>query len=297
MTLPSALSVPAVQRELRANACGGRLTRASATSLSLVSYNGELVEVNEDLVPIASVVACDSTANLIDANGDDSGVPGSASTTYGVFLGSRRAANFPLALKLGPTTTFASSTSSQRYLGTSGEAAEYRCLGLVRLNGSTQYQDDEAARFVLNYENQVPLSLFRCPAYNNNNASTTYTYNAANFGSVNAGTADFVEWLSDGYNAVDLMAQFVLSATPLIAGGTFWGIGIDSTTSASCAANMASSTTGTVSTRYVAVPSSGYHKASLLAASNGASTVVADLGRLGSSADPAATFLRGWLRA
>jgi hypothetical protein len=177
-------------------------------------------------------------------------------------------------------------------------AKQGRLLGTIRTTGTAgQTEDSVANRLVANIYSPVARILRATPGYNNNNAQTTFAGPASNYANLNGGTGNQVNFLIplNGWN-VDLTA--CLSCTSTNNGAARLGIGLDSNTSAVSCAGGSGNIVGvvTMTATYRDVLAAGYHFAAMLGAGGGSAfTVVADDARNGSSADPRATYMEGWV--
>lgn len=301
MNIPGAVvSGYANPRDMRSNQSGGRLSRGSATVLSLLAYNGEVVEVNDENVPLgAGISTTVTTENVIDANGADSGAVAVPATTYGVFLSNSRHSSDSLRnkLRLGPTTVTASATSAQSYLGGSGDAANWRLLGYARCidagAGVPNLVDTASQRFVANLYNQVARTVFARPGYSNDNAQTNVNTVAAAWAPLNGGTGDLVEWLADGVYSVHLSLSVPVLLGP--AAVSMVGIALNSTTQPNVSAVIAAAAANvTPACSHVGIPGAGYNYASAMVMAAGAGLDwIADTGRNGAAADVPGAMLCG----
>lgn len=294
----SMVSQPANARELRSNQNGGRLVRTSASVLTFSRYFGEVLEIRDEMaaIPAGGIALNVTTTNTIDVDGNDSAIPTAASTLYYVCLSNSISAT-PLALRLydaaGPIIS--STTSGQRYLNSTGDGQYWRIIGQVYTTAAGGLVDTPARRLVMNYENQLPLSLLATPGFTDNNAQTTIAPANVTYAAMNAGTGDLVEFISDGYAAVYLHLEVVVVAGPA-AGVSQYGIGIDTVATAVCACQVAAAAVNVCgSTTRCAILSAGYHAANMICATGLGATLACDLVRAGGTADPIGTQLTGWV--
>jgi hypothetical protein len=89
------------------------------------------------------------------------------------------------------------------YLGTSGNALNWRFVGWVYTDSATHFVDSITQRFVMNYYNRLPRALRANPGYSDNNAVTVYTTNSATWVEANAGTGNKVYFLGNGEDHVN----------------------------------------------------------------------------------------------
>jgi len=122
----------------------GRLVRNSATEIQLEALRPgthESIFVRNQEITLSTPKTCNNTTNLIDSNGEDSGSTPSASTRYYAYLSSSG------ILRLSATAP------SSGYLGSEGGAANWRYVGDVRLDASTEF---EAVGSIRNIPEIVP---------------------------------------------------------------------------------------------------------------------------------------------
>jgi len=119
----------------------GRLRRNSVTVFQLerpsdieqyVVSNGERVSV---ATPLTNDVSSD---NLINSTGANAGGTGGASTLHYAYVSNTQPAFAPGEVRLSTTAP------TNGYLGTSGDALHWRFIGAVRIDGSSQIEDDFA---------------------------------------------------------------------------------------------------------------------------------------------------------
>lgn len=272
-----------------------RMQRDSTTQVSLQRYKGQRIWINGELIdPGSGGFACVTSDNLIAADGTDSGGAMGTSTLYYMYV-SNASASFA-ASDLRGSTTAPSTFNGVKYLATSGNGANWRFVGWVRTNGSTQFSDDTTNRLVVNYYNRLRLSLRANPAYADDNTPTTYTETSTSFTQANGGTGGTLSWIANGEDAADLTLSGLASNNTLAA-SNIMGIGIDSTTTA-YSANLVSQPVANYvvafGCSYKQIPAEGYHTAELLVmVSSGTMTVRADMGRGGGSADARCTMIEG----
>ncbi len=277
----------------------GRLQWDSTAGVSLQRYGGDTVDVNGTGVSLgASGIQLLTTDNLITSAGGDAGSAMLASTLYYVYLSNSSASTFPVDLRASATAP--SFFNGVKYLGTSGNAANWRFVGWVRTDGSTQFVDSDTQRFVVNYFNRQRKRLFTCPGYSNNNTKTSYT-RAGNWAAANGGSGSKIEFIANGEDSVRSQIQAAMICLNNVE--PYAGIGIDTTTSpVRCCWMVGNSTTGSVGATNVCahteVLSEGYHSADLLVACNtGTATYFADGDRNGASADPYLTYIEAEIMA
>lgn len=268
-----------------------RMVASSGTSLALENFNGNFVLVGTERVLVANVDDWDTGDNLIAADGTDAGGDAAVDTLYYVYV-SNSSASFS-ATSLRGSATAPSEVDGVLYLGTTGNALNWRFVGRIRTidagGGTVNFADSESRRFVQNHYNKIRKHLLTRPGYSDNNAQTTFNFTGASWAALNGGTSDFVEFIADGINSVELAfnAQ-ATSQTGAIA------IGIDTSTNPQGAAAAFTSAAITQCAIYKDTPAAGYHVANMCAVvPAGTAVIVADRGRSGANADVCMTYLKG----
>lgn len=279
---------------------GGRMERTSATVVTLQQYTGDTMTVNGEAVVLP--VAMATTDNRITSTGADAGAALAASTFYYVYLSNSVATFAPLSLRASTTAP-----NVDLNLGGTGNAVNWRFVGWVRTNASTQFEDNTTNRLISNYYNRVKRPLLANPGYVNDNADTTYALTATVWAALNGGTGSRVSFIANGEDSVSVghVVSAELDFDGTQAPVAYFAVGVDTVTSPDRATridNQASSGSTpssqghTVSATYdVSFGSSGYHTADILGVKEGDSTILiyADFKRLGATADPMATRLEG----
>ncbi len=242
----------------------GRLQRDSSTQVSLQRYMGDTVDVNGTSVSLgASGISLATTDNLITSTGADAGSAMTASTLYYVYVSNAGASPFPGDLRA--STTAPSLYNGVKYLGTSGNAANWRFVGWVRTDGSTQFVDSEAKRLVINYYNRRQLSLAVAET------TATWTYAGSAYQQARASAANQVELISNGEDAS--FAQVVGAGRPNLGASGNLGIGDNSTTVNSAQVNSPDSGSTSASSALLATLcrtlAEGYHALAWLEKTNG----------------------------
>jgi len=267
-----------------------RLDYVSGTVIKLSPYKGNSIEIN-GLTETVNSETCLTTNNLLTATGTNFGYSMAVSTLYYIYRSNANATYAPSSLR----ASFAAPTlvSGVYYLGSSGNALNWRFVGMVRTDSSTQFVDSDTARLVVSYYNQKKARLFTCPAYSDNNVTTSYSINSTTWVRANDGTGSMVEYISDGVHPIKLTAVASFSSQAVI---KYLGLNFDSITD--CVVNLVvvdSGEYGGGSIFYERILSEGYHYSNLMCRGNAAIafTVYADIARLGAVADPYATFLIG----
>lgn len=277
----------------------GRMDWVSVTTVTLAGKTGNCIDVNGESLDIA-VDLIDATLDVADklltATGTEAAGAMIASTLYYVYVSSSLASYEPKSLRASATAP--STYRGSKYLGTPGNAAEWRFVGWVYTDGSTEFLDSDVARHVVNYYNRRPLSLLARPAYNDNNAETSYTHTNSSYAQVNGGTGGTVSYVANGEDVVSLKASFIGAHSNV---ASWWraGIGRDSTTDPTRHAGTDSLVANEGLTLTVLddhTPAVGRHTAEMLVVT-GVSTLTlwADRSRSGASVDPEGTRMEGWV--
>lgn len=273
----------------------GRMQRDSATQISLQRYVGNWIEVDGEFLSMGSGgIACTTTNGVLTASGGLTSTAPSTSTLYYVYVGTLPG-SVPL-LRLSETAP--SRYLGTYYLGSTEGARRWRFVGWAYLNGSTQFTDSVTAREVINYYHRRRLKLFTCPAYADNNTETTYTNASIPWIKLNAAVGSDVTFITNGEDLIDFVAVYrAVNDTPGSSHGP--AIGYDGVTVISVAGECAQVGDERV---HISVPDAlvagtpARRTASILGrVSAGISTIYADVARNGAAADPAETYLLGWV--
>jgi len=122
---------------------GCKLSRNSTTQIQiepLQSGTQHIIYINGRTIDLSTPITCDVTTNLITATGADAGITPSASTKYYAYISNALVNYAPLSLRLSATSP------TNGYLGTSGDAENWRYIGIARTNSSTQFKAVGAVR-------------------------------------------------------------------------------------------------------------------------------------------------------
>lgn len=170
-----------------------------------------------------------------------------------------------------------------------------RLVGTIRTTGTTTTESSRAKRFVSNLYNEVELSLFACPGYNDNNTATNLSITSSSYDRVNGGTNDLVEFVSCESREFHIAYKGSILAPAVNSINV--GIGLDSITNASVNDGTIDSVNGSnFSMPYDAYISAGYHYIQQLATvSGGTGTIRVDGDRNGSAADPMRSYMTGYI--
>jgi hypothetical protein len=169
----------------------------------------------------SSGIALNKTDNLITSTGTDATAAMAALTLYYVYVSNSNASPFPTQLRAS-TTTY-TSVNGVRYLGSSGNALNWRFVGYVYTDANTTFQDTLTQRFVINYYNRRVLPMYR------SETAASWTYSLPAYRQANANTANKVEFISNGEDATWIEVN-VLAQAATTYGSAVVGIGIDTTT-------------------------------------------------------------------
>lgn len=265
----------ALESQLK-NAFQGRLQRDSTTQISLQRYGGDIVEVNGANVSIGSSgLTLAPSTHRIDNLGDEVASGMATNTLYYIYISNSSASYAPSSLRA--STTAPQSYNGVKYLGTTGNAANWRFVGYAKTNGTGtngEFVDTETQRFVINYYNKRHRSLRVTEVTN------TWTYGGG-WRSWNNSTANRVEFIANGEDLV--FAIFTASCAqgnnnPDVS----IGLGLDSTSSPAAESTYGGSQTGQQSARptmtavYSGTPSQDYHYLQALETADASVTWVGD---------------------
>lgn len=280
----------------------GRLDTADGVSavLTFSRYAGNRVEVNGAVVRIPLAGFTRNIAdNLINVNGGDAGSAPVANTLYYVYVSNGRATFSPKSIRLSASAP--GLTDGVKYLGSTGNAANWRFVGWVQPNSTPQFESSLTSRTIVNYYNRFRLPMMANPGYVNDNAYTFYTLTSTVYVELNAGVGARVQFISNGEDEVHLEATFVTQMPTAAFSGQF-GIGIDTVAGPEnitwTGGTGYSSLNATEHSVYDNVLSEAGHFAALLGLSNSGANinVYADFQRDGAAADPRATMVRGFIQ-
>lgn len=169
-------------------------------------------------------------------------------------------------------------------------------LGTIYTTGTTTTEDSQTRRYVGNAYNAVPLRLFSCPGYANDNAVTSYSHTATSWATANGGTGAIVNYVLP----LPAMAAIGIQAVGDPGGVSSIGAGIgnDSITTANIELLGVTSTRISASTVARFQQSPGRHfGALLLRVSANTATIYADDNRSGGASDPVLTHIHGEVSA
>lgn len=294
----SSINNPGAPLDFQAQCFQARMELSSATQIVLLPYRGSRIWIAGEYLDLSIVsVVLDFADNLLASDGTDDGAGPAAQDAYYAYVSNASASYAPQSLRL--STFQPSELEGVLYLGTSGNAANWRYVGQVGTWGSS-FKDDAQYRLVGNYYNRLPRSLFTCPGYVDDNANTTISINNAAYGPVNGGIGDYVAFIGTGGVFADFVQLHACFASGLI-GANVLRVGISCSLlvgipgDVRAVAAFPAATQNTEASVAVAYKcDTGINVATLVAYSQSvASTLVVDRTRNGSSYDPPSTYLSG----
>lgn len=229
----------------------GRLSFVGSTSIQFCPFNGNFVHIPSGTtksynIPSACVIGA-NTSTVIDGT---AGQNLAASTLYYVYLFD---SSGTLTIEFS-TTTHVTDVATGIEVKTSN--ATRALIGMVRTNGSSQFADSAANRFVASYFNRRLRG-----GLNAFTADRTTT--SASFVEVNSEIrAEFVTWSDEAVSAA-LSGACVMTAT----NNSFVSIGFDGATAEDThsACNAQTGRQGIHATTYKTGLTEGYHYATLVA--------------------------------
>lgn len=298
------MSMAEIRAYMAEHVCLLRLNYNSATQLLLSPFSGDHIEINGKIVSFSTGVTCASTANRITSTGADAGAALSSNTLYYAYVSNADASYAASSLRLstvaptglysgyGLTTALAANIYDDFYLGGSGNALNWRFVGLVRTNASGQFSDSLTERFVRSYYNRKPFALFSSPGYNNNNAQNTWTSTSGTFAAFNAGTGSDVGFVC----FPDDVIHGSVAAYSYNTGSTNYhiiGIALDGSTDIRAQGGFQTTNADQITAHYAfSGLSPGYHYLrAVQRVTGGTGTFIADDGRGGATADVPATYI------
>jgi hypothetical protein len=132
-----------------------RLDIDTTTQVKLTGLagTGKIITVNGSNVDCSTAKTCAKTANLITSAGADAGSVMSVSTFYYGYVSNSIATYAPSSLR------FSTTAPTDGYLGTSGNAANWRYIGDVYLESDGNFKDSDTQRMVRSEFNVIWKSL------------------------------------------------------------------------------------------------------------------------------------------
>jgi hypothetical protein len=264
-------------------------------TVTLFPYEGTSIDISGQVITVPTLgLAVDITDHIIDSTGADSGAaPVALNNVYSAYVSNGSASYAPTSVRL--SITGPSLVSGVKYLGTSGNALNWRFIGWIGTNTTPKFESSLARRYVVNWYNRQAARMFVCPNYVDDNASATYTVTSTTYTSLNGGVDDYVQYISNGDTC-----SFVFSAfNNNNIGGVGGRIGLGLNTSAGPSSTAIIASAGTFSTSISGfsheVESAPASLQMMCCSPSGGThiTFVADDARNGCTADPAVTFLEG----
>jgi len=195
---------------------GGRLAGGGLT-LSYGRYSSDFIEINGEQVQISLLSLSLSPGTfLIDANGNNTTAGMVIGSTYHIYMSNSLATAAPKSLRASAVDAFGG------YLGTTGQAANWRQVGMVKLNASGQFEDSDARRFIFNYFNKLPRRLYVRPGYKDDNLATQVAVSNTVWFPLGNYPDYRLEFLSESMAVIELHAE---TSVVKSGGGDVW-IGI-----------------------------------------------------------------------
>lgn len=265
--------------------------------LQLLEYQGNKVVVNgmTVVIPGSGVgLQRDVADNLIDAAGADAGAAGSANTLYYVYVSNSRASFSPESIRLSASSP--SLKSGVKYLGLSGNAANWRFVGWARLNATPQFESSDQNALIANYYNRRQKYIFNAPGYDDTTEFVTFSQPAnATYEPANGGVDNSVTFIGNGEDPVDMEAHADVTPQGVATGDVNMGLGLDSTTGTVVSSETVFNGGASWSfktPKYAPTPAEGYRVLNLLfAVTGGACTVYSTFRKYGSPVQPYITIV------
>ena len=271
--------------------CGGRLVLNSSTEIGFTATEGSYIEVATRSVALPTS-PCDVADPLLDIDGIRKAALPAANTLHYAYV----SAFGELALSVHAPIFRAASLT--QYLSDIDQGPTWRFVGLVRTGAGPSFEDSPSRRCIINWYNRRPLSLFYCPNYADDNATTIYDVTSATWAPLDV-AAPIITIAGARLGPIDV--SLVFSASNVGAGGA----------QVSVHAEQPGLTPGSDRRNAVLVPNGVIRSAScrLVAEfedeavveitpefiSAALTTVVADNARNGAVTDPPMTYLVGWV--
>lgn len=291
-----------------ANLFQARLQKDSGTQISLQRYRGASILINGvDTDPGSGGYACTSTDNLIDGTGASAAAPSVPSVgspvLYYAYVSNENASFAPNDLRL--STTAPSLVSGVKYLGTSGNALNWRYAGAIALyndggggGGAAEFRLSNEDIGICNEYNRLPTPVYLPGGYSNTNSDTTLTITASSYGSsaalVNGGVGDTLTFVGNGEDS----PSFSMSGRVDCANGGSAGIGYDSYDPSVTAYLPGTSELFGISFSPKVAPSVAIHSVYMLAVKDGTNlTWYTDSRRYGAAVDNQVGVLVGHVMA
>lgn len=247
-----------------------RLEYVNATSLQLAGLPGTSAKITVygEHVDCSTFPTMAPTDNLITATGADAGSAMGASTFYYIYVSNSLATTFPTDLR---ASTIAPTAG---YLGTSGNALNWKLVGWVQTNSSSQFAFSDTQRLVCSKFNPRFL---RCYV----TESTSHTYTTTTWRKWNNADGTKLEFIThEDHLGLTVGVSAYISSNAAIGG--YVGAGIDSTSALAGAVfpgivSLASHTIGGgMGGSLNTILAAGYHYAHLLEYSSGSTATLDD---------------------
>ena len=263
-------------------------------TLTLLPYKGNTILVNRKTVAVPDAgLTVDVADNLIDAAGADAGAAGGANTLYYVYVANALSPFSPSSIRLSSTAP--SLVNGVKYLGSTGNAINWRFVGWVYLNATPKFESSVNNRLIVNYYNRLRIQVgFICPGYVDDNTQSLQVVavgGQTNWTTVNGGTGERGTFISNGEDDVEI--QLSSWTNVAAAGVVYLGVALDGvypTVNVGLLAN-AFAVIGAASCSDDISPAEGFHTLDMVYATSGANTFALfwDEPRYGAAADPKLT--------
>lgn len=252
----------------------GRLDYNSTTQVRLNASAGQYLDVNDELVVLDGTTSgCQlaTTDNQIDSAGDDAAAAMSASTLYYVYRSNSSATTFPNDLRA--STSAPVDYRGSKYLAASGNGANWRFVGYVHTDGSTEFTMDATKAGVVSFLNKKPHVLRAHDGTNSWTAATANTWKRLREQASPILGQTSVGLISDGvtpFEAAALMLSWIngnaSTNKACISMAVDWSSGSPSSNAFSVPFVVASGASGygNLSSKLSEVASEGYHVLDLL---------------------------------
>ena len=262
-----------------------RLDYTNTTTLTLTPTGGNKIAITGVLETVSSQTMVSGTT-LISASGANLGTVMAASTLYYTYFSGVSASYAPQTLH--PSATVPSLVNGVYYLGSSGNALNWRYVGWVKPTAALVFANSDTQRLVKSYYNRRPARMFLCLGYNNNDTLGSVSLNSNPWAVHSSVASPHFEFIADGDETVEVDCVIHWSND---AQDSYVSVALDSTTDALNAGYLVMSTKGVTESHNRLVPSAGYHYLNLMYRTTGARTAYIDFARNGSVADTPASYI------
>jgi hypothetical protein len=227
----------------------GRLSWVSATALSFLPYNGDRIKINGTVygIPAAGIVGLANTGVFVNGVAAQNLLPNSQYFVYAFNNGGVITADF--------STTGHATSAAAGNVGTEIKSGDNTrtLIGMIRANNSSQFQDDQATRFVLSWFNRRNKKLVGADTGGVQSNSTT----AIELGGGNS-RVWLLTWGDDDINLGSVGT--VLSDTVTASVGTYvFGDNVNLTPRSSSTTNAVANGSMPTAHSFWATLSEGYH--------------------------------------